>query len=112
MPVYGVIMDQAVSMAHLGDNTLMTGYMQGHALYSCSAIILSNPGAGSAGLYHFPEGDIYEDVGSQTLIRALAHDVNPTQVCVAFGTLGNRRFDPSSLDPADPELVFVKFLSG
>ena len=91
MPIYGVVMDQAVSMVALGANALMTGYKAGQFLYSCSAIILVNPAAGSAGLYHFPSGDIYGDVGSQGVIRDLIADIAPTAAFVVYGTFDMMR---------------------
>jgi hypothetical protein len=86
LAIYGVVMDQGVSMAALGANTLTTGYKQDQFLYSCSAIMLVNPAAGSAGLYHFPAGDIYGDADSITVIRNMIADVAPTEAMVYFGT--------------------------
>jgi hypothetical protein len=86
MPTYGVVMNQGVSMAALGANALMTGYKPGEFLYSCSAIILVNPGAGAAGLYHFPSGDIYGDAGSRGVILSMKDDIAPTEAYVVFGT--------------------------
>ena len=50
MAVYGVVMNQAVSMNQLGANALATGYTRGEFLYSCSAVILVNSVNRSAGL--------------------------------------------------------------
>ena len=93
MAIYGVVMNEAVSMAAVGANSLATGYKANEYLYSCSAVILVNAAVGSAGLYHFPAGDIYDDVGSRIVIRDMIADVNPTEACIAYGTIDLRRFD-------------------
>lgn len=87
MAVYGVVMNQAVSMHSLGDNALATGYKTGEMLYSCSAIIFSNPKKGAAALYHFPAGDIYDDDASRALIESIGSAVDPTAAHVAYGTV-------------------------
>jgi len=89
MPTYGVIMNQAVSMAQLGNNTLATGYHSKDFIRSCSAIIFVNPAVGSAGLFHFPEGDIHDDVESQILLRQLVAEVKPSEAWVAFGHISS-----------------------
>ena len=104
MAIYGVGMEQAVSMAALGDNELTTGYERDEFLYSCSAIILVNPAVGSAGLYHFPAGDIYRDMGSRVLIEELIADVKPTEALVYFGTQQNMGYSTErSTEPTDRE---------
>jgi hypothetical protein len=101
MAIYGVVMGQGVSMAALGDNTLTTGYKSGEYLYSCSAIILANPATGSAGLYHFPAGEISGDTGSQTVIKAMIADVGPTAAWIVFGVTDYKRPDKPKDEPAD-----------
>jgi hypothetical protein len=86
LPVYGVKMGQAISMAALGDNKLKTGSWGDDRLISCSAIILVNPGKRSAGLYHFPAGDIYSDLQSWGLLQEMDDDLAPTEVWVVFGS--------------------------
>ena len=101
MPTYGVVMNEAVSMVALGANVLCTGYKTGEYLYSCSAIIVANPGTGAAGLYHFPSGDIYEDFGSRAVIRALIADVAPTEAAICYGTVDYRNPLKPPDEPAD-----------
>ena len=79
MAIYGVVMGQAVSKAVLGTDKLTTGYKEGQFLYSCSAIILVNAAAGSAGLYHFPAGDIYKDDDSRAVIQEMIKDGGSVQ---------------------------------
>ncbi len=102
MAIYGVVMNQAISMANLGANKLMTGFKSGQFLYSCSAIILVNPATGAAGLFHFPAGDIYDDVGSRMLIEAMIADVAPTECAVYYGTVNPRNFGIASTEPSEP----------
>ena len=96
-------MNQAVSMNQLGGNALATGYKAPEFLYSCSAIILVNPGNDSAGLYHFPAGNIYDDVGSRIVIGAMIASVQPTEAHVAFGTYTGIYQHPPPTTPSNPE---------
>lgn len=101
MAVFGVVMNQAVSMTALGDNMLATGYKEGQFLFSCSAVIFANPAAAAAALYHFPAGDIYQDKASRVLIKALVAEVKPTEAFVAFGTV-KRLGDPLGDEATNP----------
>jgi hypothetical protein len=105
MAKYGVVMNQGVSMAQLGNNVLLTGHIQGGYLYSCSAIILINPQAGSAGLYHFPEGNIHNDDASGRLIQQMIQDVNPTEASIRYGTQDFRKTEQSRYMPPNLDNV-------
>lgn len=85
MPIYAVVMEQGISMKNLGANRLMTGFRPDDAILNCSVVILSNPVTGSAGLYHFPSGDIEQDNGSQDLLCKMHTDVNPAEIYVIHG---------------------------
>lgn len=86
MTAYCIVMEQAITVADLGNDTLVTGQGgSGDAVQSCSVIIMFNTVTHAAGLYHYPAGDITRRPKAQLLIKAMAKAVKPDLCCVAYG---------------------------
>jgi len=86
MPIYNVVMNQGITVANLGNDSLFTGWgAPQHKLQTCSAVILVNTQTGAAGLYHFPSGDIDDDKGSQKVLGKMLQAVKPDQLWICYG---------------------------
>ncbi len=106
MPTYNVSMGQAVTVADLGQDSLVTGITtvngnteRGRALASCTAVAMVNTRTGAAGLFHYPSGDINDlpdregsDVTgptdaqrSRAILAEMMYAINPNQVHFGHG---------------------------
>jgi hypothetical protein len=93
-------MGQGVTVPNLAGNGLITGIGQaGDRLQSCSAVVMVNTVTGAAGLFHFPAGDINNDMASQARLIAMWTAVAPNWVRIAWGVVGMNRNDPFYIEP-------------
>jgi hypothetical protein len=94
MPNYNVVMGQGVTVAALTGNMLLTGSGGAEdAIQTCSAIILFNTNTRAAGLFHFPEGSINNDVASRTAVTAMVTAVHPNVGYIGIGVQNLRNAD-------------------
>lgn len=102
MPTYGVIMGQGITVADLGANTLITGYGDpADSIQSCSAVMFFNTNTRSAGLYHFPAGNILTDGDSRNALTAMRDAVQPNEAYIAYG-VEDFSYGPRKVVPSDP----------
>lgn len=103
MPNYGVIMGEAITVANLGANRLVTGWGDPEdSLQSCAAVVLANPATGAAGLYHYPSGDIDDRPAAQLLMTQMRDAVQPTEGYIVYGMVDYNRQGPDLPVPSDP----------
>jgi len=90
MAIYNVIMRQGITVANLTGDTLVTGSgnIANDKVQSCSAVLMMNTGNLRAGLFHFPAGNINDDVTSQTVLNNMATYVAPDWAFIAWGGAG------------------------
>jgi hypothetical protein len=88
MAVYNVVMGQGITVADLGNDTLITGPGEiGDSIQSCSAVMFFNTGTRAAGLFHFPSGNILADGVSRNVLTAMRDAVQPTEGYIAYGVV-------------------------
>ena len=86
MNYYNIIMEQGITVPNLTNIGLITGPGDGgDRIQSCAAVVFYNSVSKAAGLYHYPSGDINEDNGSQTVLRAMCSAVEPNEGYISYG---------------------------
>jgi hypothetical protein len=95
MPIYNVVMGQGITIANLVGNALVTGIGgQADRVHSCSAVMLANTVNWHAGLFHFPAGNINNDIASQVTLTNMITDVVPNWAMIAWGGEGLHDDEP------------------
>lgn len=84
--MYRIYMGQALVLQDLVNNSIYTGPPPpGDALQSCSAVVMTNPGANCGGMYHYPSGAFTNNLNAQLIIANMAALVMPTEVYLYYG---------------------------